>query len=119
MNKSRLVELFGAPWGKTEAGGPTKCGVAVADRTAVNWQALRGWRKNFIAPRKRRGLLEHGRHRAVLVLAELDGVLYGWVVELAAETIEYFQLGPDGGRLGRAFARANHFERFEFLPFLL
>src|SRR2546430_3971329 len=33
-----------------------------------------GWRKNFIAPGKRRGLLEHGRHRAVLVLAELDGV---------------------------------------------
>src|SRR5438874_806254 len=63
-----------------------------------------GWRKNFIAPGKRRRFLEHGRHGTILVLAELDGVLYGCVVELAAEAIEDFQLGPNRGRVGRAFA---------------
>src|SRR6266851_868947 len=79
---------------------------------------LRGRRKDFIAPRKRRRFPEHGRNGAVLVLAELDGVLYRHVVESAAETIEQFQLGPDRGRLRRAFARANHFQRFELLPLL-
>src|SRR5438105_4814322 len=67
-------------------------------------------RKNFIAPGKRRRFLEHSRHGTILVLAELDGVFYGCVVELAAEAIEDFQLGPNRGRVGRAFARTNHFE---------
>src|SRR5690349_17401464 len=77
-----------------------------------------GWWKNFIAPRKRRCFLEHSRHGTILVLAELDGVLYGCVVELASQTIEDFQLRPDRRRVDRAFARANYFERFEFLSFL-
>src|SRR2546430_16363348 len=77
-----------------------------------------GWRKNFIAPGKRRGFLEHGRHRAELVLAGLDAVLYGWLDELAAETIDHSQLGADGGRPGPAVARAKEAEPFEFLPFL-
>src|ERR1700687_1052725 len=79
---------------------------------------LGGRRKNFIAPRKRRRFPQHRRNGAVLVLAKLDGVLYRRVIELAAETIEHFQLGPDRRRLCRTFARANHFQRFELLPLL-
>src|SRR5258708_5611700 len=78
---------------------------------------LRSRRKNFIAPRKRRRFPEHGGDGAVLVLAELDGVLYGRVVGLAAETIKHFHPGPDRGLLRRAFTRTNHFQRFEILAF--
>src|SRR5713101_8035914 len=81
--------------------------------------ALGRRRKNFIAPRKRRRFPEHGRHRTVLVFAELDGVLHRSVVELAAETIEHFQLNPDGRRFRGSFARTNYLQRFELLPLLL
>src|SRR5260370_19361357 len=86
-------------------------------KIAYAWQ-LGGRRKNFIAPRKSGSFPKHGRNGAVLVLAELDGVLYRQVVELATKTIEYFQLRPDRRRLCRAFAQANHFQRFELLPLL-
>src|SRR5690349_9298175 len=66
--------------------------------------------KNFIAPGKRRRFLEHGCHGTVFVFAELDSVLYGCVVELAAETIQDFQFRPDRGRFGSAFSGANYFE---------
>src|SRR6266436_5449977 len=75
-------------------------------------------RKNFIAPGKRRGFPEHGCNRAVLLFTELNGVFYRRVVELAAQTIDHFQLNPDRGRLGSTFAGTNHFQRFELLPLL-
>src|SRR5229473_3724382 len=79
---------------------------------------LRGRWKNFIAPRKRGSLPEHGGNGTILVFAELNGVLDRRVVEWAAETIEHFQLGPDLRRLRGTFARANHFQRFQLLPLL-
>src|SRR5258708_26142796 len=105
-----------APWSKFKV--VQRLSWSVRRRGLVEYSVwpLRGRRKNFIAPRERRRFPEHGRNGAVLVLAELDGVLYAHVVELAAETIEQFQLGPDRGRLRRAFARANHLQRFELLP---
>src|ERR1700676_1304275 len=90
---------------------------ATTTQVCYAWQ-LGGRRKNLIAPRKRCRFPQHGRNRAVFVLAELDGVLYRFVIELPTETIEYFQVGPDRARLCRAIARANHFQRFELLPLL-
>src|SRR5260370_24789787 len=81
-------------------------------KIAHAWQ-LGGRRKNFIAPRKSGSFPKHGRNGAVLVLAELDGVLYRQVVELATKTIEYFQLRPDRMRPCSAFAQANYFQPFE------
>src|SRR6266481_929569 len=82
-------------------------------------EELCGGRKNFIAPGKRGGLPEHGRNGTVLFFAKLDGVFYRRIVELAAEAIEQFELDPDCGRFCGAFARANHFQRFDLLPLLL
>src|SRR5882762_3944934 len=83
---------------------------AEAEAAEGSGRPLRGRRKNFIAPRKVRSFPQHGRNGAVFVLAELDGVSYRLIVELAAEAIKYFQLGPNRGRLRRTFARADHFQ---------
>src|SRR5258708_31521545 len=107
-----------APWSKFKVVQRLSWSVRRRGLVEASVWPLRGRRKNFIAPRKRRRFPEHGRNGAVLVLAELDGVLYGRVVELAAETIKHFQPGPDRGRLRRTFARADHFQRFELLPLL-
>src|SRR5437879_12071556 len=78
---------------------------AEAEAAESAGRVLRGRRKYLIAPRKGRSFPQHGRNGAVFVLAELDGVFYRLIVELAAQTIEYFQLGPNRGRFRRTFAR--------------
>src|SRR5213080_3061265 len=62
-----------------------------------------GWRKNFIAPGKCRRFLEHGSHGTILVLAELDGVLYGCVGGSAARSPE--QITSSDSSLCRFFSK--------------
>src|SRR2546430_12891815 len=101
------------------------CGIGIVLSSKVAPKAnlsvsreLAGRGKDFIAPGKRRCFPEHGCNGTVFFLAELDGVLYGRVVELAAKAIEQFQLDPHRGRLRGALAGTNDFQRFELLPFL-
>ena len=71
--------------------------------------------KNFVAPGDGGGLFQHGGDGAVFFLGQGDGVLHGGFVERAAQAEEDFELGPDGGRLGGAFAGAEDFQRFQLL----
>src|SRR5207247_198239 len=49
---------------------------------------------------------------------ELDGVPDGGIVELAAQTVQDFELAPDRGRLLGALARTDDFERVQLLALL-
>src|SRR6201981_469207 len=75
-------------------------------------------RQNLVAPGERGRFPEHCGHRAVFVFAELDGVPDGAIIELAAQAVEDFELGPDRGRLLSALARTDDFERVQLLALL-
>jgi hypothetical protein len=75
--------------------------------------------KNFIAPGEVGGFFEGGGDGAVFFLGEGDGVLYGGVIEIAAQAEQDFEVDPDGGRFGGAFAGAGDFEGLHLLAFFL
>jgi len=51
---------------------------------------------DFISPGNLCRFFEHRRNRAVLILAELNGVPHGLVIQLPAQEVHYFQFFPDG-----------------------
>src|SRR5271169_4620185 len=78
---------------------------------------LSGRRQDFVAPRHLCRFLKHGRHRAILFLGQLNRVFDRAFLHSAAQAKEHFQFHPHSRGLRRALARADHFERLEFLPF--
>src|SRR5580704_8185771 len=80
--------------------------------------SFRRW-KDFVAPGKLGGFLEHRGDGAVFLLAKLDGVFYRVFVKRPAKAIKNLQFYPDSGRLGGALTGTDHFERFELLSFFL
>src|ERR1700704_65578 len=98
--------------------GPLSYRVSTARAEGLWPQRSRACRLDFISPRNVCRFLEHGRDRAILVLAELNGVLHGPIVELAAEAVHDLQLLPDGRRLRSTLPRAGHFQRLQLLPLL-
>src|ERR1700676_2603592 len=114
-----------APWGSVnykDSKNSMRCPGEVTRRADSTTSGKpRSWvgRENLVAPGKRGALLQGRRDGAVFLVTELDGVLDGGVIESAAQAIEHFELGPYGGRLGRALAGTNHFQRFQLLPLFL
>src|SRR6476646_1774600 len=75
-------------------------------------------RLDFISPGDGGRFLQHGRHRAVLILAELNGMLDGLLIQLPSEEVHNFQFGPDRRRRRSTLPRADHLERLQLLPLL-
>jgi PmbA/TldA metallopeptidase C-terminal domain len=75
--------------------------------------------EELVTPRNLRRFLQHGRHGAVFIFGQFDRVLQRAFVHRAAQAKQHVQLHPHPGRFGSALAGADHFERFQFLPFLL
>jgi len=87
--------------------GPAEASVLATTRLA----------ERFHSATKARPFPEHGRNGAVLVLAEWMACFTAGVVELAAETIEQFQLRPTVAAPPHV-RRAMNFQGFELLPLL-
>ena len=72
-----------------------------------------------MTPRELGRFLQNCGDGTVFFFAELDGVLYARVIELAAQAENDIELGIDARSIGRTFAGADHFEGMEPLAFFL